>query len=404
MVPTLLSLGENSHAAARDADKLVEQGWLSRNEPFAFWPTRVNPPGLVSKRDSDDWRRISDTGAPRCFQDDGAGGAIRSLNDAGDVNRRGTSGERLNPREIKPFVHEVVEDAATIMCGAQLLGLRIFGLVDGFKAYFYQFVIHPSKYWRLNFVLAGSTGVPLVYTDLVMSMGLSVVTNLVQRLSNAVIRHVLTLFDAEEEPIFAAIERDPDTPNEYRAWAEGRRRLAARFGVPCLLRLHSGFAFTDDNILLAAGEDRLARLLLCWLLVAERFRLHLADAAKLFIGQYLPYISVALLLSLDVTCIPPAKIARALECLTRVAGGPAPTNAEMRSLDGLLVSFASARRLPANMMYAMHASHGEHTLESSVHITRTLAMMQAAKSWIAFLERTVAATWTTQRRRSSGRG
>ncbi|KAJ1627290.1 hypothetical protein T492DRAFT_876969 [Pavlovales sp. CCMP2436] len=212
-------------------------------------------------------------------RDDGASGAVLSLNDAGAVNRRGASGEGLNPREIKPFVHEVAEDAATI-------------------------------YWRLNFVLAGPDGAPLVYTDLVMSMVLSVATNLAQRLSNAVMRHVLKLFDAEEAPIFDAIERDPGTPAEYRA---------------------------------------LVRLLLCWPLVAERFRLHLADATKRFIGQYLPYIGVEMLLSLGV--IPPAKIAHALAAASR--GWP-----------------------------------------PGAHITRTLPMMHDAERWIGFLERTAAATWS----------
>ncbi|KAJ1635283.1 hypothetical protein T492DRAFT_836202 [Pavlovales sp. CCMP2436] len=254
LVPALLSLGENLHAAVRDAEKLFDKGRLSRNEPFAFWPTRVNPLGLVFKCGSDD------------------------------------CGERLNPREIKPFVHEVAEDAATIMCGAQLLGLRLYGLVDDFKSCFYQFAMHPSEYWGLNFDLAGPDGAPLVYTDL--------------RLSNAVMHHVPTLFDAEEAPIFDAIERDPGTPAEYQTWAVEHRRLAAYFGVPCL-RLHSGFAFTDDNILLAA-----------------------------------------------------------------------------------------ALRLPANMMYAMHSTHGEHTRKPGAHITRTLAMMHAAKRWIGFLERTAAATWS----------
>ena len=381
--PALLSLGEGMGDARADAAKHVRGGHLDQCPHPPFWPLIVNATGTVPKAGGGS-RRITDGNTPHAeLVVDGV--RARSLNDAGDVNAVRPDGSRVNPRERKLNISELCDDADIIRYAASLMGEEPVAFSSDFAGYFRQFRMHPSEWWKLNFCIAEADGSLQFYTELSMPMGISISSNVAQRLATCAIRAALADIDKIEEPIWRAIERDPNTPRALLEWIAARRDLEARFGVPALRAMSAG-CYTDDALWLVVGWARAARALIVWLETCARLGLLLADAAKQCAGQCLAFVGIVLLMHLGLVVIPPTKVSKALSVLHRLSSDAPPTYAELRSLDGLLNSFQCALRWPSSLMHAMYAEHGEHVGQPGARVTQSAAMVQAARRWIALLE------------------
>lgn len=384
---TLGSMAEDPLTTSRDAAKLERLGYISTYHTFPWWPIRINPQGLAAKPDGT-WRRVCDGGCPRNEMRDSSGIPVPSLNDA--ARKAG-----MLPKEQKPTTDDLATDLAILSKAGEIFHESVFGFTFDFEKFFYQFKYHPYEHWKVNFVSLSydTANKPQLHchTELAMSMGVTPASNIAQRFANVLANLILERFDALDAPTLAALERAQPSGSAGHNWFTARHALTAKLDAPCN-RLHTGHIYTDDGVMGALAADRTARLLGCTLDTCAEFNISLATD-KGTAGQLLIHLGISFAIALGILYIPPAKVARAAFGLDLILSGEPTRASELRQLAGLLQHFRNALRLSGLLSYGLYQQFGEFHLQPAAFVTRTTALVDACKRWMALLERRAIATF-----------
>ena len=192
-------------------------------------------------------------------------------------------------------------------------------------------------------------------SESVLGFGMTVASNVAQRLANAVADVVRQRMDAAEAVNMSMLRRTAS--QAQLAWLDARDRLSMTTGR-AQTRLFGIGIYTDDSHGFAVGAPRLRRLLDVWACVCADFGLVRADAAKRQVGLSTVSLGVGFSFPLAAVYIPRAKVLRATCSLSLIARGEHITFAELRKLAGLLEHFSSALDLARTGMYGVYDGFG----------------------------------------------
>jgi hypothetical protein len=272
----------------------------------------------------------------------------------------------------------------------------IFTFVDDFSNYFSQVPVAPEDYWKT--VVAGFSlphleplGAPRIQfvAEYRLGFGISINSNICQRLANFIIHAFLSEFRQSEE---AYLAREPLC---VRQWIAQRRRLAADTGrfEDTLFRVH---IYTDDPIFIVIGVDRTLRALRLWREITTRFRLLMAVPQKRRIGTMVKWLGFLPCPMHGIIVAERNKLLRAMLAIHQALDGELTVD-RYRSLLGFLEHLKVLLDRPRVRMYGLYRPlrRGHEIDRGPAALVRIDPFMQySLKHWLAALASTAVAPVT----------
>ena len=222
-----------------------------------------------------------------------------------------------------------------------------------------------------------------------LGFGISINSNICQRLANFIIHTFTTEFLAAEESFHTS------EPQCVQQWLAHRRRLSSTTGraEAALFRAH---IYTDDPIFIVVGVQRTLRALQLWRRITRRFRLIMAIPQKRRIGTMVKWLGFLPAPMHGLIAVQRSKLLRASSAIVEALGGRLPVDG-YRSLLGflehlkVLLPFAGRRMLGLYrpLQRDQELGGGPATL-----VVPTGAMRDTLKSWLVALATTAAAPVT----------
>ena len=235
------------------------------------------------------------------------------------------------PKELKPTVEAKLHDISVLRHAGIVFDEEVVGMSTDFADYFSQLNLAPSVLWTHVVHWAGLEGVDesklgAFVLDERLGFGASPSSNIGQRLSHALNGVFRTVFDAQEEVVFAA-ETDP----ERLAYLMDRRKLG-----PGQCRLYEICTYTDDPFLVCVGAKRLARAVALFNRLLKAVGIAVAIPVKRQFGSSVRWLGLDFFLSLGVVVVPENKRLRALTTVIDMSAGVAMSFADYRSATSFL--------------------------------------------------------------------
>jgi integrase len=368
--PHLQSLATAFDAVAATIDGAVKGGLCGSVDRevamFAFVPGYSIPQGAVAKKDGDT-RRSSDYGCPRKETSPPATAINNATRAAG------------SPREEKPTNAQLAAAVAVLRLAADMFGEDLFVLSEDFKAWFNQFGVHPSEWFKQTFqwLRRGPMGelIPTWLCEYVMGFGMANSSGIAQRFADALLWLLLRRFDESESALLAA------EPNEVR-----RAFLAERAQLgPHQAALWYARCFTDDTFMVVVGADRCVRLMICWGELIDEVGV-VTKRAKRQAGCCILWNGAFTNTFLANQVIPPDKVLRAVLLLRDVVNEVPVIFSEYRSVMGLVIHLRQLLRISKRSTYHMFRPFVRGWLHPAAPIhTTALLRANAAKFVVALL-------------------
>jgi hypothetical protein len=262
--PCLLSLADGMPQIAADVARMEAAGMLTVHTFIPFVQGVLLPQGTTGKQNEPTLRRrITDAGAPRAPLTSRDGTEVVPINE-GVRTPLPDGRSRMQPEE-KPASDVTVNDAGSLAYVARAMALDGFApdeylpylACDDFKAFFNQFVLHPSE--RSRFCLAFlRDGDLYVASERVRGFGCAPSSGMSQRFAHLVRKIVTEHMIAANAPFVADLRRRAS--KHLRAWFAQRDALSAETGLPQALFFHISI-YTDDACQGAVGCARMKRSL-----------------------------------------------------------------------------------------------------------------------------------------------
>ena len=419
--PQLQSLANAAEAVGEQIWQFVDEGLFDMHTALPFAPAHFMPIGAAAKKGSGKWRRTSDGGAPRqdCF--DGEGVRAKSINegiglklwDEDDPSPPqgpdGTEAARGAPKwqaqEVKPRVADVMYDGTVLRHAGRILHEPLLGFVDDFARFFNQIPLHPSEQWLVNHVWpskrgslkrgevgTGAQGTLGFVSEKRLGFGLTISSNVGQRFADLVVADFIRRMEATEAPFWSAtldpstgvchgygaldeLSRSPTGWTDACRWIARRRTLARRTGH-VELRAYAVHVYTDDVIITALGNGRMARALVCWRETTQAFGLEMAGAEKRQLGTSVTWLGFSFFLPTGVIAVTPAKRAKALDALDNLMAWAPTTFGEYRKLLGFLEHLLVVVGGDRTYMYHLY---GDNFRRGARFGAATIMILQAAQ-------------------------
>ena len=318
LTPQLKSLAAAFDRTQAELRDLVARGWYALFDHLPFLPLRMHPKGATERKLENRPRPTTDGSHPHDSQciTDTAGQQVRSINLA---IRSGCYGPPAHlssipplptrfvssmpswwqsfatwryvsdriPHETKPSIASVARDSAILSYPARCdvdSHQPIYTFVDDFRNYFSQVPIAAEELWKTVVAAFSRPHLDpvgperlLFVAEYRLGFGISVNSNVCQRLSNFILHQFLTEF-RELDRAYEVLE-----PPCVHSWLAHRRALMQTTGrhEDMLLRAH---IYTDDPIFIVVGAARALRALRLWRTITARYRLLMAIPQKRRIG------------------------------------------------------------------------------------------------------------------------
>jgi hypothetical protein len=295
--PGLLSLADGMPQLAADVARVEAAGMLTVHTFLPFVPGVLFPQGTTGKQNEQTLRRrIMDAGAPRAPLTSRDGTEVVPINEG--VRTPLLDGRsRMQPEE-KPASNVTVNDACNLAYVARAMALDGFApdkylaylACDDFKAFFNQFVLHPSEWSRfcLAFLCDGDL---YVASERVLGFGCAPSSGIAQRFAYLV-RTIVTERMIATNALFVADLRRR-AGKHLLAWFAQRDALSAETGLPQALFFHISI-YTDDAGQGAVGCARMKRFLEVWTVTCEELGIECAAAHKRSLGTFVLSLCVVL--------------------------------------------------------------------------------------------------------------
>ena len=421
-IPHLVSLPAGYASVSKELRRLHKLDWYDFFPDLPWWPLYCNGRGSTVKKHSfdDDGLRIrrptTEGGGPRYDVFDESGLRALSINEASHIHHmprhfaedtrpemvewlrsRGlppsdvevgallSAGSKW-PKEVKPYLENVMHDLAILRRAAAILGEPIFVFTDDIKDFFNQLAIAECDLHKLNFIflaesqddirtpdrhhLPQTEAAQLLFvSERRLGFGTHGASNIAQRFSDAVLALFRQDLDAEEQELVF----DQPMSEELEQWVRARREVAKRLcadaekddtpSCPCeelasieQRRLYAAYIYTDDGLFITVGVERTLRALKAWRRLTGHINLLMAAPEKRGIGTHVLWLGVLIIASLGVVVVPRDKLLRAADGVQRALLGGMPFR-EYRALCGLLEHLRAINLRGRNVMHGLYAPH-----------------------------------------------
>ena len=411
--PHLRSLGDGVASVEKELRRLDEAGYHTIHDALPFAPTRFMSQGCTARKlEPDRKRRTTDGGCPRDVAYDADGNQCVSINDAiglkstaaeaaefdaahlgheadgaAGAEAGSASGAKWKQAEIKPRIEDKMFDDTLLRAAAtQAFHQHLYGFADDFKDYYQQMPLASSQRWVSGLVWqqldvgereASGGRAPVCIAEQRLGFGISLSSNLGQRLAELILSVFRDEFDREENARFDAIlpvggacvgdgfadalTRSASGYTDVCRWIARRRTLSMVTGNN-EVRAYAVHQYTDDAAFTCIGAERTVRALRCWHRVTAGFGLPMAIDAKRQVGTRLLWLGMEWHVSLGLLVLQQAKVQRAAEALDLIISGAHVTTFDTyRSLLGLfehLLAFSEGDRTMMDHLYADNFRRG----------------------------------------------
>jgi hypothetical protein len=368
-----------------------------------YVPSIVLPQGITGKpHEPVVRRRITDAGVPRAPLVSPDCTSVVPVNVG--VHLPLPDGCPLMPPEPKPASDVTVNDAGNLDYVSREMALDGFApheylayiACEDFKAFFNQFVLHPSEWssFCLAFLRDGDL---YIASERVLCFGCAPSSGIAQRFAHLVRSIVTERMIAADAPFVADIRRRAGT--HLRAWFAQRDALSAETGRLQALFFHISI-YTDDAGQGAVGCARMELFLKIWTEACAELCIECAAEHKRSLCTFALNLSVILCLNLSVL-LPTAKVISAASDLTDVCSGEPVPFTQCRKAFDLVCHFCDALGIPRATMYGMYADFREGSKEPNALIRPSPATIAACKRWLVILRTRICGSFTPELR--SGR-
>ena len=344
----LLCLLEACDEVFRDKAALAEEPfkWVGVFKDSPFFPARFNGNGQVPKGEG--IRPTDEGGGPRTLSFDSRNVRVLSLNQymdgvdlwiaapLGQIDALQAEARSKWVAEHKPRVKHVRLSNAIIKEGADLCELAVYTFkLDWFKM-FNQFALRPEEYWKSCHCFPQG-----FIANYCLTFGLSMASNVAQRIANAFVWLFLREFALLDAPFLEELRRRYPA---FDKWCAQRGQAQAALLWMC--------CYTDDPLWVVAGADRMVRAVKLYHALAEKLGFLPASFDKFSIGIAAHWIGIVNHVFLGLTEVPEPKAAKAVLGLTAAAAGSLDSAAAI-SLLGLLEHCRDALALSSTSLFPM---------------------------------------------------
>ena len=428
LAPQLKSLAFAFERTQVELQELVTRGWYALFDHLPFIPLRMHPKGATERKLENRPRPTTDGSHPHASQGilDSDGVPVLSINHAirtgcyscssASVFSASPPGAPSSPawwkafatwkhlddripHEYKPDVSAVARDSSILSYPARCVPdapQPIYTFVDDFRNYFSQVPIASEDLWQAVVATYSHphllpVGAPrlLFVSELRLGFGISLNSNVCQRLSNFIIHQFLTEFRSLDRAY------DHLEPPCVQEWLAHRRALALSTGryEDMLLRAH---IYTDDPLFICVGAARALRALRLWRTITSRYRLLMAIPQKRKIGTMVPWLGFLPAPSHGLLAVKRDKLLRAVFAIRQALHHRLHFD-QYRSLLGFLVHLRVLVPRPKLQMYALYRPlQAGHEIDSGpATLVRVDPDMHASlSSWLRALSTIAAAPMT----------
>jgi len=430
LTPQLKSLAAAFDRTQLELKDLTQRGWYGLFDYFPFLPMRMHPKGATERKLENRPRPTTDGSHPRETQNvrDTQGERVISINDAirsGIYDLPSTmdmytseplhptpqdpswweafatwdhSSDRI-PKEYKPTLAAVARDSAILAYPARCdpnVVQPIYTFVDDFRNYFSQLPVAPEDWWK-TVVAAYSrphlddTSPPHIkfVAEYRLGFGITINSNVAQRLANFVIHLFLQEFHRSEAAFLAS------EPVCVRQWIHQRRQVSRATGrlEDTLFRVH---IYTDDPVFIIVGAARTVRALRLWRSITTRFRFLMAIPQKRKVGTMVKWLGFLPSPMHGIVAVPRNKLLRAIAAVQQALASQLTVD-KYRSLLGFLEHLKVLLPRPRLLMYGLYRPlrRGQEIDSGPASLVRADDIMRDSfRQWLQVLSTTAVAPVT----------